>query len=414
MKTPLIIHGAWAAAAIASFVLGSQMFPASDGPSGIAARNGGPGSKSERPSTRNGGGGDTNRTDSKQRGRSTRAGERSPATVLTDEDIASLGEKIRNSSNPIDRRLAFSRLLENLTTENALLMREQIVHMSAESAEFKEFHYAWGAITGASAVLNGAETPKPDMAPALAGWASANPGAAVEWYQNLDMENDPGISQLLADNNIPAEELRKHLTIGMVHGLSDADPLAASDFVIGLAATGDGKANWMMGIVTGKMLHTNGPSETGSWAQDLPAGEMRAGAIDKVAHNYANQDPAATVEWLESIPATEDKSRGLRAAFSTWAHKDPEPAAAHINQMAPSKERDQAISGYAPSVAHKDPTTAIQLADTIDDPGVREQALIRSSQVYYHRVDKEAAAEWLPDSGLSPEAQQKVIHPRRR
>jgi hypothetical protein len=308
-------------------------------------------------------------------------------------------------------------MLEALTAENALIMREQIADMPADSPEFREFHYAWGAVAGATAVLFGAETAKSDMAPAIAGWAGADPSAAVDWFQNLDMQSNPAISKLLAENNTSPEDLqdlRKHLAAGMVHGLSDADPFAASDFVLGLSANSDGKADWMMGIVTDKMLHANGPDEAASWAQDLPEGTMRAGALDKVARHYANRDPAAAVAWLESIPATGDTSRGLRAAFSTWAHKDPEPAGAYIDQMAPSKERDMAISGYAPSITYKDPAAAIELADTIDDPAVREQVLIRSSQIYYHRVDKEAAAAWLPNSGLSPEAQQQVIHPPRR
>ena len=51
--------------------------------------------------------------------------------------------------------------------------------LPAESAEFREFHFAWGKIAGTVAVLFGADTEMADMSPALAGWASADPAAAL-------------------------------------------------------------------------------------------------------------------------------------------------------------------------------------------------------------------------------------------
>jgi hypothetical protein len=85
--------------------------------------------------------------------------ETSRSAALTKQDIRALGEKLRQSPDPIEQRLAFSKLLEGLTQENALLVREQIVHLDHRSAEFREFHFAWGAIAGAEAIL--AVTPSP-------------------------------------------------------------------------------------------------------------------------------------------------------------------------------------------------------------------------------------------------------------
>ena len=58
------------------------------------------------------------------------------------------------------------------------------------SAEFKEFHYAWGAVGGTDAIMFGVDTVEPDMQPALSGWASSDPQKAIEWFEALDMEND--------------------------------------------------------------------------------------------------------------------------------------------------------------------------------------------------------------------------------
>lgn len=405
MNKSSLIHGAWCVAAIASFVLGSQLIPAGDDSSGADARNAAPGSKSHQASDRrSGASGISGSAEKRHRdGRASDAPEGGlpPKPVLSEQEIEALGEQLRSSRNPIERRLAFSRLLGALTPENARQLREQIAALDDDSSEFREFHYAWGAIAGAEAVMHGAETDKTDMAATLAGWASADPDAAISWFKNLEQQGDDNYAN------------QKNLMAGMVHGLSDADPEMATRFVLDLAAASDGKADWMMSIVTGKMLRTNGPAEAAGWAASLPPGSMRAGALSHVARDYARNDPQAAVAWLEGIPASEDTTRGMQSAFSSWAGKDPEVAGQHINGMPPSINRDWAVSGYAPRVAHEDGASGLEWVESINDPGVREQTLIRTAQVFYHHGDKSAVREWLPTSGLSPEAQQKVLNQHR-
>lgn len=311
--------------AVGAFVLGSQRGLEEGGDAGLGA--GGRGSKSDRAGAGVGSGmeGGTQRG---SRNRELREG--AEAIVLTDAQIEALGRQFRESNNPIERRLAFGHLLEGLTAENALLMREQIAHLDDDSAEFREFHYAWGAIAGGPAVVHGANTPKQDMAASLAGWASADPEGAS------------------------------------------------------------------------------------TWAANLPAGPARAGALTKVAGIYAREDPLSAVAWLESIPATEDTSQSYRRTFSTWAGQDPVEAGEYLGRMAASADRDAAISGYAPRVAQEDFAAAIDWANAVADPGLQQRAVIQSAQIYYHRVDKEAATEWLANSGLSAEARQEVMHPHRR
>jgi hypothetical protein len=107
-------------------------------------------------------------------------------------------------------------------------MREQIVHLDPQSAEFREFHSAWGAVAGAEAAMFGANTPEDDMSPALAGWAGANPGEAMAWFENLNMANDSAFDYLLKERKIGADGLRRHLMNGLVQGLTDSDPNTAA------------------------------------------------------------------------------------------------------------------------------------------------------------------------------------------
>ena len=76
-------------------------------------------------------------------------------------------------------------------------------------------------------------------------------------------------------------------------------------------------------------------------------------------------------------------------------------------------ERDSAISGFVGRLAWEDPTAAITWAGEISSDGARERTLIQAGQAYLRR-QPEQAKEWLPTSGLSPEAVNKVLNPERR
>lgn len=410
------MHGVWGAVAIGAFVLGSQVFPSR---TQVADSEEAGGTSSAKSVRSDGGGSGSRGVRAEGSGRSERkagkVGGRVGSVVLTEDEIRALGERIRNANGPIDRRFAFSQLLEGLTAENALLMREQIADLPADTAEFKEFHYAWGAIAGKGAVAHGANTPKPDMAAALAGWASADSSAAIRWFESLNDQPGPEIAKLLGEGRSFAEShMRNMLSVGLIKGMSDSEPTAAAEFVMELAAAGNGKASWMMGIVTDKVIRSGGLAEAADWAAELPSGPTRANALTTVARDYAGRDPEAAVAWLESIPSTADKSKGLESAFSVWAAKETMAAGEYINKMGPSAERDWAISGYAPRLAAADPQSAVEWADAVSDPGLRERALIKTGYVYYHRGNKAAAKAWLPTSGLSPEAQAKVVQVRKR
>lgn len=408
MKKLSTIHGAWGAVAITAFVLGYWLSP---GGHDSAGDGGGPGGQAGTPGSKRAGFSEGNQVGENHTddGRSSRSGRRGDSEgtrrgrpVLSEEEIGVLGEKFRTSASPLDRRMAFSRLLEGLTVENALIMREQIAELSDDSAEFREFHYAWGAIAGAEAILHGAETRKTDMAVTLAGWAGADPAAAIKWWDGLaDQPDKKGWTS------------QGHLMAGLVEGLADADSQAATGFVLSLEAAGHKEAHRMLGIVTTEVLRTGGPVEASLWTMGLPASSMKTSTVGRVSYEYAKRDPEAAVTWLESLPAGQDQSRGFGSAVSAWAGRDPQRAGEYINGMPKSPARDSAISSYARRVAYEDPTMAIAWADAVGDPAMREDTLIRTGQVYFRR-DAQAARDWLASSGLSPQAQKQVLNPPRR
>jgi hypothetical protein len=128
--------------------------------------------------------------------------------ALTENEIATLGEIFRTSTDPLPRHEAFLRLLSGLTKENALAIRDQLGTLDPNDPVFRDFHFTWGKIAGIEAVMSGVGRDAPDMGPSLAGWASADPAAASAWRRNLELSDsayDPLTKVRALANTNPTE-----------------------------------------------------------------------------------------------------------------------------------------------------------------------------------------------------------------
>jgi hypothetical protein len=348
---------------------------------------------------------------------------------LTSERIAELGRAFRAATDPLDQRRIFAQLLDGLTAENALEIRKQIEHLDPSSSVFRDFHFAWGKIDGEAAVRNGAETDVPDMNPALAGWASANPAAAKAFYDSL---TDTGNGRLNKSN----------LKEGMVNGLAISDPNMAASFVYALGAAGDGQAKQWMGVITGKVIQSGGAAAAANWALGLPEGDLRGHALFEVAKAQVRENPAAAaawaaplaagknggsivygitsewaarggsaavVSWLESLGGNQSASFG--PAFAGWTKNDPMAASQRVAAMPPSENRDYAIGGLVYAHRWEDPAATIDWANQISDARRREDVLTLAAEALV-RKNRPAAEAWLPTSGLSASAQQRLLRNR--
>ncbi len=348
----------------------------------------------------------------------------STSKPLSEWDISQLGQMMTKDSNPIRRRMAFSRLLQGLTPDNAKQIREQVMSLHHDSSEFRDFHYAWGAISGAEAVLHAQETKERDMDVTMTGWASAQPDDAFNWVNN----QDPG--------------LRDRFKGSMIAGIADSNPATATDYAYQLESMGDKNADRMLSIVASRVLRSEGHLEASIWAENLPDGSMRAAALDRVAHDYvahdpeeaaswaerfagqthnarvieevgdewAERDPIAAINWLNTLEAGKGKSEGLSSAFGEWAKRDPTAASQHLVNMPDSPDRDSAISGFSRRISSENPQAAIAWAAEINDASVRENALVRAGQSMFRR-DASGTREWLSTSGLSAAAQEQIVNP---
>ena len=431
MKKMLIIHGCWTVAVFAAFTLGLRMV----GPQSAGFSEGKSASNAFRSTALS--------QESGRDARTTRSGLRpeEDGTVSKLEDlfgsIASasksldlLAEQALRDPNPITRRLAFSRLLEALTPENAEAIRSKLVSLGADGEQWRDFHYSWGAMSGQAAFDHAAASDEPDLAATMTGWAAANPTEALAMLDRLPPE---------------MQGQRDELTASIVAGLANRDPNTATDLVLRLGQEGNGRAGNLMEIVANQTLRSQGPEQASQWAELLPDGPLKGTAMARIAESYARKDPLAAAEWaqrfadkdyatrtieqiggrwaqsdpvaavgwLENLPSGGGQTAGLRNAFSDWEDTDPAAAGAYLLGMPQSEKRDSAISGFATGYAWQNPQLAIAWAQDIQDPSLRQSSLTSAARAFFRR-DPDGARAWLETSGLPAETRQQIADANNR
>lgn len=397
MKPSHLIHLVWAIVAAAAFLIGSRNHDSEDSDesqvkeeSGVTGR--GLSSRSRVGSEGPGSG----RGIARERG-DFGSFDESPTGNLSESEIRQLGLDLKAARSPLERREIFDHILRNLTAENAKLLREQIVHLDSNSSEFRDFHYQWGAIAGQEAVLHGAETEERDMATTLAGWASANPEAALVYFNGLEPDQQNGSG----------------LKWGAISGLAQVDPNLAVQFAMDRQQAGDREATRLVDYLAREVIKSGDPANAASWATTLPAGDLQDAAVRRVAEEYAEENPIAAIDWANSLPEGNGKNRALEESFAEWARENPQAAADRLSALPDSPERDAATYGYARRVAWEDPVAGIEWANTIADDGTRTRALMDTGRAYFRR-DAEAAKNWLPNSGLNEKQQKDLLSLIRR
>ncbi|MGL4398459.1 MAG: hypothetical protein ACRCXD_01200 [Luteolibacter sp.] len=428
MKPTLKIHGLWAVAALFSFGVGWKISaPATSANDDEAAAA----LKSQRASRSDGD--ETAGSTSRREKRATDASQNSALGRLfglADGGSESLLNQALRDPNPIMRRLAFSKLLESMTPENASSMREQMIAIGAAPDQMRDFHYAWGALDGKAAFESASNSPERDLAATMTGWAAANPTAALALLDNLPTA---------------LQGQREELIASVVEGLADNNRALATDYVLQLARDGNGQAANLIGLVTNETLRAEGPEAASRWTESLPAGPMKSAAMGRVANAYvrtnpeaaarwvsgfaneeyaasaieqtgrgwAQNNPVAAVGWLETLPSSSGQAAGLRSAFSDWEDSDPAAAGEYLTKMPLSAQRDSSISGFATGYAWQNPQLAIQWAQEIRDPALRESSLTQAGRAY-HRRDPNGWLTWVENSGLSESARQQMQQSDRR
>jgi hypothetical protein len=353
--------------------------------------------------------------------------------ALTLTQVDEIGQQFKFEKNPELRKELFDRLISGMTMDNILKMRKYIAHLPADSKEFMDFHIAYGALAKDEAIINGAQTPKPDMALSLQGWAASDPQSAMEWFNELDLNRSKG-----------KFTSQSHLVEGMLKGLINTNPTLATEFLAKFPGHDssmkslsyiladniwkeaqknddiDSAKSWATELPQGKMrtyaqaviaqqLAQRDPQAAAEWISEAVKGSENADyAFQKVTEAWAKKDAAAAVNWLESTNNQRDLKVSYFHAFSAWASKDQNAAREYLDQMPDSTNRNQAVSGYSIKIAAKNPDSALKLASSITESGTRTNALIATSQIAFQKNTK-GLIKWLPKSNLPKDIQRYIL-----
>jgi len=111
------------------------------------------------------------------------------------------------------------------------------------------------------------------------------------------------------------------------------------------------------------------------------------------------RDPAATAAWMkDALPADEFPSL-LSTAIRHWTTRDFNAAATYLGTMERSPARDLSIKEFASVVAPMEPPSAAKWALEIDNPSLRQSALLQVGKSWLH-LDPAAAREWMNSQGI--------------
>lgn len=428
-------HGVWAVALVATFFVGARWnsnLPGDDRSSDLSANDSGVGplvsSRSDRASSRSTGPTSSNRSGAI-------AGESTidslyNLTPFSPGNLEALTAEALSHPNQVKRRLAFSRILSQMTAENAGTIRDQLLAAGAGGSEWRDFNYAWGALAGEEAFNEALTADKKDLKSLLSGWADVDPAGAIAMLEKLPPE--------LADK-------KRELEDGIVAGLADRDRDEATRYVASLVEGGREDAARLMQTVANEVIRKDGELAATAWVDGMEDGKLKGAAMNEVAERYVRRDPAAAavwveqfadkefaaravsevgrrwaereplaaVTWLDELPEGPGQKSGLNRAFGDWEDKDPKAAGEYLMSMPESPKRDSAISGFARGYAWQDPEIALQWTGAIKDPNLRTESLKRVGYAYFRRKPDEARA-WLAQSGLPADVQAEIQSPRRR
>ncbi|MEM7387102.1 MAG: hypothetical protein AAF514_19360 [Verrucomicrobiota bacterium] len=393
-----------------------------------------------------------------------------PTGNLTGAQMSDLIDRMKNESDPAKSNMLFAELLLRLTPENAEETMKALREgegrrggrggfgimdrmMGGNGNKTTMLLQAWARIDGAAAVAyaqdemgggrgeggrggRGGFGGGMSVASALSGWATQDAAAAAAWLDGQEAGRE-----------------KSFYTSGLVNGMAQSDPGAATEFVLGLgedqlSSDGDrggrgGRGGFGINQETllasiGQEVLKQGISEAIDWADALPEGDLKATQIDQIADSYAREDIESATQWAEDLIGQsggeqavrqvadewaktdpeaaidwtmqldeEVRADAMRSAFDEWTQSDVEGASQYLAEMPASPEKDSAVQGMALELDRENPEAAATWAETIADEEIRTETLSQVARTWM-RVDAEAAQAWLPTSGLSSEAQTQV------
>ena len=209
----------------------------------------------------------------------------------------------------------------------------------------------------------------------LQGWASTDPRAAAQWFDDADVGLKPGG------------------VYGVAMAYAQQYPDEAFDWAISLRS---GQSTMVATMAVLGVIGQSDPVYAGRLAKSIPDDNARANATQTVARTWAQSDPRAAARWISGFDDTKERTQLYTSLLQQWASIDRGAAVNYLDRMPTDAERDAATVGMI-SGSYDDPRFAESLYERIEDDDLRRGA----AQQLYHmlRNTDPSRAERYRDAG---------------
>ncbi|HTB64134.1 MAG TPA: hypothetical protein VK737_11180 [Opitutales bacterium] len=172
-------------------------------------------------------------------------------------------------------------------------------------------------------------------------------------------EHDPEAAFAALDQ-IPNLGTRNQTASQILETMSASDPAGALRLMLTLPP---GAQSGPVNSIFANLTDQN-PSTAVQALSQLPAGGMRANAIQGIVSEWAETDPSGAVSWAASLSNPSDRVRALSTAVSESAATDPVGAANDLKLIPDFNQRNQTMSTVLGQWAESDSAAALKWVQT--------------------------------------------------
>jgi len=281
---------------------------------------------------------ETSRLDSRSSERSGTARMESPGEEM---------QRIIGGVDPLERTQAWLDFINTLDPEqfeSVVAEFRESNHTREHMAEYGMLLTAWAKVDPLAALDYASEHTGTPFArnTILASWAANDPNGAIAW----------------AEQNHQGEGANPWM-VGVIRGVASYDPERASELMSGMPFSRErGEA---LSAVLPQILQ-RGTDATKAWVASIDDERLRAGIIQRVAEDFAKEDPRGTADWLLA-EGGESANRSMDDVITTWAREDQDGAVAYYNTLPAGDARSNALRGLTNQMAMDDPQAAADFLD---------------------------------------------------
>ena len=257
------------------------------------------------------------------------------------------------------------------------------------------------------------------MTEVLAGWASVDSRAAINWVKQNQEEN-------------PDSKQSGNLMVGVVKGLAENDLSSADSFFQNLP---EGSAKWQASTFLAQEYVKLGTEEailwaekfpeedermkvtilgqigsklaqidlegTALWAESMPVGKASEQVMDNLLSRWTSKNPMEAANWASQLGDSEKKIQAMKSLTNKWSMRDPVATGSWLNTFPPSAELDPVVGEFVNRISSRDPEGAVGWASSILDKEQKQNAIWQALRAW-DRKDPEQANAWRIQNGIEP------------